>query len=50
MYSPGGITLFDFLVVYNGSKLRTGEEGEGGGLAMTLRKALPLVGGVQCAV
>jgi len=26
MYSPGGSMLFDFVVVYNGSKWRTGGE------------------------
>ena len=27
-YSPGGATLFDFAIVYNGSKLRTVGRGE----------------------
>jgi len=44
-YSPGRATLFDFVVVYNGSKLHIGV------LAMTTwERALQLVGGLQRAV
>jgi len=40
----GITTLFDFVVEYNGSKLRTGA------LAMTICWTLLLVGGLQRAV
>jgi len=43
-YSPAGATLFDFVVVLNGNKLRTG-----GAVAMTTCGALPLVRGLQRA-
>jgi len=40
-YSPDGATLFDFVVVHNGSKLRSGS------LAMTTSRSLPVAGGLQ---
>jgi len=44
MYPPGCATLFDFVIIYNGSKWCTRMT------AMITCAMLPLVGGLQCAV